>query len=366
MTAWSTLTWDVARVGGLVAYLLLAVSVAIGLLLSMGWRSPRWTRFVTNDLHRFVTLLALVFTGIHTLGVWIDPFMAYTPLEVFVPFVSHYRPLWVALGIVSAYLLIALWLSERLRSRVGYAWWRRFHGLSFVAYVAVTIHSIGTGSDTRTWWAILCYFGSAAVITALTVARLVPTDLRRPSHPFLAGGGIVLAVAVAGWTVLGPLQPGWNAIANDGHGSGESVALAASAGAPGAPGAATGATPTPPPTLGSPFEADFQGVLRQSAQGSDGLASLVISGTLSGGLDGSLQIGVRGQTSGDGAFAVSSTSLSLTTPDGGMCTGQITDIQGGQMAASCTTGAGQSVELGLRLRIRESGSVGGVVTGAPQ
>lgn len=363
MTAWSTITWEVARVGGLLAYVLLAVSVAFGLLLSMGWRSPRWTRFVTNDLHRFVTLLALIFTAIHTLGVWADPFMAYTPAEVFVPLVSHYRPLWVALGIVGAYLLVALWFSERVRGRVGYAWWRRFHGLTFVAYVLVTIHSLGTGSDTRTWWAILLYFGSAGVITALLVARLVPTDLRRPSHPVIAGGAILLAVGIAGWSVLGPLQPGWNAIANNGRGSGESLALAdAVAGGP--PATPQPAATTPPSGLGGPFQAAFQGTLAPTGSGGQA-GNLVISGTLQGGIQGTLQITLQGEPADDGAFAVTSTSLSLTTTGGATCTGQITAIQGEQMAGSCTAGGGQGVQLALRLRIRDSGAVAGVVSGTP-
>ena len=97
----SGLTWEIARAGGFVAYGLLTASVAIGLVLSLKWRSPRWTRFITNELHRFVTLLALIFTVIHTLMVAIDPFIQFSPAEILIPFISHYRPLWIALGIVA-------------------------------------------------------------------------------------------------------------------------------------------------------------------------------------------------------------------------------------------------------------------------
>jgi len=41
-STWSAVTWDVARAGGLMAYVLLTLSVALGLALSARWQRPRW------------------------------------------------------------------------------------------------------------------------------------------------------------------------------------------------------------------------------------------------------------------------------------------------------------------------------------
>lgn len=218
MTA-ESITWDVARASGLVAYALVTASVALGLALSLGWRSPRWTRFVTNETHRFVTLLGLVLTGIHGISIAIDPFIGFTPLEVVVPFLSHYRPLWIALGIVGAYLLAAVYASEWLRPYVGYAWWRRFHGLAFLVYLLVTLHGLGTGSDTRTSWAIVVYGASVCLLGVLLILRLLPDPPRIARPGLLALCGVALAAGVL-WAWTGPLQPGWNEIANNGNGSG--------------------------------------------------------------------------------------------------------------------------------------------------
>ena len=147
MTLDHTLTWEVARVGGMLAYVLVTASVALGLLLSLKATSENWPRFITNELHRFVTLVALVFTGVHTLAVLLDPFTGFSLAEVFLPLTTHYRPLWIAMGIVSAYLLVAVWASEYVRKRVGYAWWRRFHYLAFAVFLLGTLHGLGTGSD---------------------------------------------------------------------------------------------------------------------------------------------------------------------------------------------------------------------------
>jgi len=214
-----TLTWDIARVGGLMAYILITASVLIGIVLSLKWRSPLWPRLVTNELHRFVTLVGLVFIAVHTIAVALDPFIAFTPAEVLVPLLSHYRPVWVALGIVAAYVALAVYLSERVRGRIGYAWWRRFHTLAFVVFVLATIHGLGTGSDSRTAWAIAMYLGCAGSVVILLALRLAP-GRGSAGHPVAAAVLMLLAVEVAIWAFSGPLRPGWNAIANDGRGSG--------------------------------------------------------------------------------------------------------------------------------------------------
>jgi predicted ferric reductase len=220
---WGSLTWLVTRTSGFVAYGLVTASVLLGIALSLKWRSTATPRFVTNELHRFVTLLSLAFLGVHAIALVLDPFMKFSVGEILVPLASHYRPLWVALGVVAAYLLAALWLSERVRDRIGYAWWRRFHALAFVAFVLATVHGIATGSDTKEPWALAIYAGSLFAVAALSVLRLFPRDARRPAHPILAAVGLVVLFELALFTALGPLRPGWNAIANEGRGSGQVV-----------------------------------------------------------------------------------------------------------------------------------------------
>ena len=139
---WQAVTWDVARAGGLVAYLLLTLSVALGLALSLRWQRPRWPRLITNELHSFVTLLALVFTGVHGVAVWADPFTHFGWRDVLVPLATWYRPLWMAAGIVGLYLMLAVWVSTQLRPRISYTW-RLLHTLIFAVYLLSTLHDLG-------------------------------------------------------------------------------------------------------------------------------------------------------------------------------------------------------------------------------
>lgn len=172
MSIWEVVTWDVARAGGLTAYALLTLAVVVGLALSLHWQTPRWPRLINSELHNFLTLLALVFTGVHVLAVWVDPFTNFGWSEIFVPLASHYRPLWMAFGIVALYLGLAIGLSTWLRPTIGYVWWRRLHVLTLVLYALVTVHGIATGSDTRTWWAVSIYVASIAAVGTLLFFRL--------------------------------------------------------------------------------------------------------------------------------------------------------------------------------------------------
>src|SRR5947209_18384180 len=172
-TIWQTVTWDVARAGGFTAYVLLTLAVVVGLALSTQLQSPsRWPRLINSELHNFLTLLSTIFMVIHVLAVWLDPFTHFGWNELFIPFASHYRPEWMAFGIVALYLGIAIGISTWLRPRIGYTWWRRLHVLTLGIYALATIHGIGTGSDTQTWWALGIYLGSFVLVGALLCRRV--------------------------------------------------------------------------------------------------------------------------------------------------------------------------------------------------
>ncbi len=194
MSVWETVTWAVARAGGLTAYVLLTAAVIMGLALSLRWQSARWPRLINNEWHNYLTLLSLIFVGIHVLAVLVDPYTHFGLADILVPLASTYRPEWMAFGIVGLYLGIAIGISTWLRPVIGYQWWRRLHVLTLVLYALVTVHGIATGSDTNTWWALGIYLASIAIVGTLTVLRLLgigdgqqqPTPTQPPPLPTTA------------------------------------------------------------------------------------------------------------------------------------------------------------------------------------
>jgi len=370
MSLWQTVTWDVARAGGFTAYILLMLSVTWGLALTMHWQSGRWPRLINSELHNFLTLLALIFTGIHVLAVWLDPFTHFGLNEVFIPLASHYRPLWMAFGIVGLYLGLAIGLSTWLRRWIGYKWWRRLHVLTLLTYFLVTIHGITTGSDTRTWWGAGIYLVSILVVGTLLWGRLIePANAQSRSHPVWAVIVVLVILAGSALTVLGPLQPGWNILANNGNGSGGSPAALAAQSLSTSQSSSTSA-------FAPPFTGSVQGTLSQSGPDANGNVTLQMNLTANNGTQttGTLLIVLYGQSVGGGddsgnSIDVTSSQITLASTSGqtlyaGSYT-TLTDNQELQITALLISPgkSAQKLNVQINLRIREDQSVSGTIAG---
>ena len=202
---WGQVTWDVARAGGMVAYVLLTLSMVLGLALSVRWQRPLWPRLLTNELHSFVTLLSLVFIGVHVAAVWLDPFTRFGWRDIFVPMASSSRTVWMTIGIVGAYLMLAVWISSQLRARIGHALWRRLHGLTFAVYLLSTVHGLWTGTDSKHVWALELYTASIVLVGALLINRLLtPIGARGVIHvrtAIIVALGMLSVILSAGITI---------------------------------------------------------------------------------------------------------------------------------------------------------------------
>jgi len=172
-----TFDWLLARGAGFSAFVLLTASVVLGLVLSLKLTSPRWPGIVTNEVHRFVSNLALWMTALHLTMLVADSESGFSLGEVLIPFAGEYRPVATSLGIVALYTVLAVFVTTKLRHRIGYRRWRRLHGVAFVAYGAALLHGILTGTDTSRAWATLVYVVSGLLVGGLTIARIV----RRPA-----------------------------------------------------------------------------------------------------------------------------------------------------------------------------------------
>jgi predicted ferric reductase len=207
----STPLWYTTRATGLVALVLLTISMMLGLLSSVRFQRPDWPRIVTLGLHRNVALLALGFTVVHVLTTVLDSFVSIPLPDAFVPFISSYRPIWVGLGAISFDLMLALVITSLMRARLGLRSWRLVHWSAYLCWPVAVLHGLGTGTDTRMRWVLVLTAGCVVAVAGLTLWRLA---LTWPDRPLAAAAGAVVLVAVliAGgvWLRAGPLAPGWS------------------------------------------------------------------------------------------------------------------------------------------------------------
>jgi sulfoxide reductase heme-binding subunit YedZ len=179
--------WFAARGAGVVSLVLSTLVVCLGFVTVVRWQGPGWPRFLTVAFHRQVALLSIVFVAIHVVTAVFDPFASLGVLAAIVPMASSYRPVAVALGVISLDLTIAVIITSLLRDRVGLRLWRLVHWAAYAAWPLAVVHSLLAGSDAFAPW-MLAIVGGCVVSVLVTFAwRLLAGGSVRSSLPDVAG-----------------------------------------------------------------------------------------------------------------------------------------------------------------------------------
>jgi predicted ferric reductase len=165
--------WYVTRATGLASLLLLTVSMLLGLLVAGRFSSERWPRFLTQGLHRNVSLLVLVFLALHIGATVLDSYTSISLAAAFVPFASSYKTVWLSLGAVALDLLLALIVTSLVRSRLGYRAWRRLHWLVYACWPVAVAHGLGIGTDRSATWVIALTLACVACVGATATWRIL-------------------------------------------------------------------------------------------------------------------------------------------------------------------------------------------------
>ena len=165
--------WFAARASGLTAYILATASVLFGLASATRAGNPKPGLGVVTDIHRALSLLTLAAIGGHVLFLALDSYARFGPLDLLVPFASWYRPTWSGLGVLAAYLAVAVYASFYIRSRIGYRAWRVFHYAGFGVFALGTIHGVLAGTDGGTLWASSIYAAAIASVGLMGAYRLL-------------------------------------------------------------------------------------------------------------------------------------------------------------------------------------------------
>ncbi len=176
--------WYTTRGSGAVALVLLTAVISLGILSAIRWQRPGWPRFLTVDLHRDLSLLTILFLAVHIVTSIVDPFTS-LGLRALIPFASAYRPLWLGVGAVSLYLLLALVLTSLLRTHLGLGAWRAIHWSAYLCWPAALLHGLGTGSDSGALWQRGLDVACAVVVAAAGWWRLTVADRGAPEDAFV-------------------------------------------------------------------------------------------------------------------------------------------------------------------------------------
>src|SRR2546428_7236643 len=184
-----TILWYATRGAGVVSLVLLTGVVVLGIMSEMRWQTASWPRVLTSVVHRNLALATLVFLAIHIVTAVVDPFTALGWQAAIIPFSSSYRRLWLGLGVVAIYLLLAIVVTSLLRPFFGRSAWRTVHWLTYLMWPGAGIPGIGTGTDPRFAWMLAIEAACIGSVVAAVAWRATATphtawrQLPTPSPP---------------------------------------------------------------------------------------------------------------------------------------------------------------------------------------
>lgn len=176
--------WALSRAAGLAAFAVISLSVVMGLLVSTKAADGFLKRPFVFEMHQFLSVLSLVLVAVHAGSLLFDGFLHFTSVSLVVPFVAPYRPFAVGLGVIAGWLAAITTASFWMRARIGQKRWRTLHYVTFLAYAGALWHGISAGTDTQLPPVYWTYIGSAALVSALMMLRIVgykPAPKRRPA-----------------------------------------------------------------------------------------------------------------------------------------------------------------------------------------
>ena len=117
----------------------------LGTVASVGWTSDRWPRFLSQSVHRNLSLFCVVLIGVHVVTTVADGYVPIGLADAIIPFRSPYRPIWVGLGAVAFDMLLAVAITSALRRRIGVAAWRGVHWLAYACWPIAVAPRLGLG-----------------------------------------------------------------------------------------------------------------------------------------------------------------------------------------------------------------------------
>jgi len=166
--------WYLSRASGLVAFVMLWVSMASGLIITNKMARIWPGAFTAFDLHQYTSLLGLGFIGFHMLMLLGDQYIPYSLVQLLVPFAStDYRQVWVGLGQIGFYLTLLVTFTFYVRKQLGNHAWHAIHYLSYLVFALALLHGVTSGTDSGNGWVSLLYWLGGISMLVLTIHRMM-------------------------------------------------------------------------------------------------------------------------------------------------------------------------------------------------
>ncbi len=172
--------WLASRATGVVALVLVALSVGVGLALSARITRRPGAPAYLKTLHEALALTSLVAIAAHGLLLLGDAYLQPGLAGILLPFQMAAQPVWTGIGIIGGWLAAILGLSFYVRRWIGTQVWRWLHRWTLAVYLLAVAHTLGSGTDAGSAWLLAIVGVTALPVVFAATYRFLPAG--RPAR----------------------------------------------------------------------------------------------------------------------------------------------------------------------------------------
>ena len=171
--------WALGRGTGVVALVMFTITLVLGIVARSGRSVGGLGRFGVAEVHRTAALTGVGLVAVHLGSLFFDPYAQLKLVDMVLPFVGSYRPLWLGLGTVAVDLLLVVTGVSLLRNRVGPRVFKGVHWLTYLLWPVALLHGLGTGTDAGSLWLDAVAIACSTAVGAAVLWRLAPSYAER-------------------------------------------------------------------------------------------------------------------------------------------------------------------------------------------
>lgn len=164
--------WYLNRGSGVALLLVLTAALCLGILSARSGRSRLVPRFLGQQLHRNLGVLALVLVIGHAATAIFDTYVDIRWWQALSPIGATYKPLWLGMGSLAFDVMLLVVFSSVLRQRLGHRTWRAIHLLGYLSWPVAMVHSMGIGTDASTSWGRQIGLGCVGAVVVAGLIRV--------------------------------------------------------------------------------------------------------------------------------------------------------------------------------------------------
>ncbi|MEK7130306.1 MAG: ferric reductase-like transmembrane domain-containing protein [Patescibacteria group bacterium] len=164
--------WYIARAAGLAGYFILFIMVILGISIQTRIAYKIIKPVSALALHRFMGIALSITMLAHIISLLFDKYLKFTIIDVLVPLVSPFKPVYMSLGIIGLYLLSAVIITSLFLRIKWPRLWRLLHYLTYPIFLLFFLHGVLIGTDTALPLMTYAYWITGLIASAFVFFRL--------------------------------------------------------------------------------------------------------------------------------------------------------------------------------------------------